>query len=194
MIHPNTTLKFINKEKGYGVFATAFIPKGTMVWVQDKLDRVFDESEVLQLGENYSELIETYCFQNAEGAYVLCWDHGRFINHSFKSNCLSTAYDFELAISDIEAGEELTDDYGYLNIKKAFKGINEGTRRKFVYPDDTLKYYKSWDKKLMSAFSKFNIVDQPLMNFLDPVTAELASRIGKGQAKMRSIKYLHYSR
>ena len=41
MIHPKTELQFINKEIGYGVVATEFIPAGTITWVLDKLDREF---------------------------------------------------------------------------------------------------------------------------------------------------------
>ena len=39
MIHPNTRLGFVNEEIGYGVFATALIPKGTIVYVKDDLER-----------------------------------------------------------------------------------------------------------------------------------------------------------
>ncbi len=45
MIHPHTEIKFINKEVGYGVVATDFIPKGTITWVLDKLDREFTQNE-----------------------------------------------------------------------------------------------------------------------------------------------------
>jgi hypothetical protein len=37
MIHPWTELRFINDSIGYGVFATQFIPKGTIVWALDDL-------------------------------------------------------------------------------------------------------------------------------------------------------------
>lgn len=37
MIHPDTEVRFINPEKGYGLVATKFIPKGTITWVQDDL-------------------------------------------------------------------------------------------------------------------------------------------------------------
>lgn len=35
MIHPDTELRFINPEIGYGVFATQFIPRGTITWVRE---------------------------------------------------------------------------------------------------------------------------------------------------------------
>jgi hypothetical protein len=41
MIHPNTELRFISPEVGYGVVAREFIPKGTITWVLDELDREF---------------------------------------------------------------------------------------------------------------------------------------------------------
>ena len=38
MIHPHTRIHFINEEMGYGVFATQFIPKGTITYVKDSLE------------------------------------------------------------------------------------------------------------------------------------------------------------
>ena len=50
MIHPNTELRFINKEVGYGVVATKPIPAGTITWVLDKLDRTFTPDEFQKYG------------------------------------------------------------------------------------------------------------------------------------------------
>lgn len=91
---------------------------------------------------------------------MLCWDNGRFVNHSFNANCLSTAYDFEIAIRDIQPGEQLTDDYGYLNITEPFRGIEENTERKIVYPDDLKNYHKEWDEKLLKVFDKIPHVNR----------------------------------
>lgn len=115
----------------------------------DKLDREFSQIDFEKMDPIYQDILETYTFRNNKGNFVLCWDNGKFINHSFNANCLTTAYDFEISIRDIHAGEQLTDDYGYLNISKPFRGVNEGTKRKVVYPDDLLKYYNVWDKKLV---------------------------------------------
>ena len=161
MIHPKTELKFISNDVGYGVVATEFIPAGTITWVLDKLDREFSPLEFQRLEPVYQNILDTYTFRNNNGNFVLCWDNARFVNHSFNSNCLTTAYDFEIAIRDIHPGEQLTDDYGYLNIMTPFRGINEGTRRKVVYPDDLLKYYKVWDKKLLNVFDRIPVLEQP---------------------------------
>lgn len=156
-------LKYISPEKGFGVVATSFIPKGTITWVLDSLDMILEQDYLDTLDHIYKEPLETYCFRDSLGNSILCWDHGRYVNHSFKSNCMTTAYDFEIAIKDIEEGEELTDDYGYLNIDKPFRPIDEKTKRKVVYPDDINKYYQIWDKKIAAIFPLLTEVEQPLL-------------------------------
>ncbi|NNE36124.1 MAG: SET domain-containing protein-lysine N-methyltransferase, partial [Rhodothermales bacterium] len=46
MLHPDTELRFISDDVGYGVVATQPIPKGTITWVHDDLDRTFSLAEV----------------------------------------------------------------------------------------------------------------------------------------------------
>ena len=188
MIHPKTELKWISDKIGYGVVAMEFIPAGTITWVLDELDRQFTPTQVEKMAPLYQNILETYSYRNNKGNLVLCWDYGRYVNHSFKSNCLTTAYDFEIAIRDIQAGEELTDDYGYLNIQEPFKGVDEGTRRKTVYPDDLLKHYKSWDKKLLQNFPKIIQVAQPLKDLISPKLWNEIEKIAHGNKEMKSIK------
>lgn len=187
MIHPDTELRFISPEVGYGVVAKKFIPKGTITWALDELDREFTPKQFHEMDETYKELIEFYSFRNNLGNYVLCWDNARFVNHSFNSNCLTTAYDFEIAIRDIHPGEQLTDDYGYLNISEPFRGIDEGTKRKVVYPDDLLRYAPVWDKKLISGLQHFNEVNQPLKKFLKSSVVQKIEKIVNGESEMDSI-------
>lgn len=187
MIHPHTELKFINNEVGYGVVAKQFIPAGTITWVLDKLDREFSPLEFQQMEPIYQEILDTYTFRNNNGNLILCWDNGRYVNHSFNSNCLTTAYDFEIAIRDIQPGEQLTDDYGYLNISAPFRGINEGTKRKIVYPNDLTKYYKTWDNKIKKVFPKITKVDQPLRQVLSEETWSKIDNIINGKEPLESI-------
>jgi len=187
MIHPHTTLKLISPEIGYGVVATEFIPAGTITWVLDKLDREFSPLEFQEMDPIYQHILDTYTYRNNKGNMVLCWDHGRYVNHSFNSNCLTTAYDFEIAIRDIAPGEQLTDDYGYLNISAPFRGIDEGTRRKVVYPDDLLKYYKVWDKKIQKVFGKITKVAQPLESLVPAAIWKEIHGIVEDGKEMKSI-------
>lgn len=192
MIHPNTELRFINDEIGYGVVATRFIPKGTITWVLDKLDREFTPAEIQSFEPIYQEILETYTYKNNKGNHVLCWDLGRFVNHSFNSNCLTTAYDLEIAIRDIQPGEQLTDDYGYLNINKPFRAASEGTKRKVVYPDDLKRYYKVWDKKLMAVLKYLPKVEQPLMSLVPKSTQAELEEISKQPERMTSVITCYY--
>ena len=192
MIHPKTELKFISKEIGYGVVATEFIPAGTITWALDDLDREFTPSKLKRMNPLYQNILETYCYRNNKGNFSLCWDYGRYVNHSFKSNCISTAYDFEIAIRDIQPGEELTDDYGYLNVSEPFKGIDEGTRRKTVYPDDLLNHSEVWDKKLIKRFPNIIKVEQPLKSLITPKLWNEITAIAEGKKEMKSIKENYY--
>ena len=192
MIHPDTELRFINKELGYGVVATKFIPAGTITWVLDKLDRTFTPDEFQHMELLYQNILDTYTYRNNLGNLVLCWDNGRFVNHSFNSNCLTTAYDFEIAIRDIEIGEQLTDDYGYLNITSPFRGIDEGTERKVVYPDDLKHYYKEWDDKIQKVFPKITSLNQPLKPLLSKDLWLKIKAIIAGRASLDSILSNYY--
>jgi len=193
MIHPKTELKFINNDIGYGVIATEFIPAGTITWALDKLDREFSPLDFQTMDSIYQDILDTYTFRNNNGNLVLCWDNGRFVNHSFNSNCLSTAYDFEIAIRDIHPGEQLTDDYGYLNVSKPFRGIDEGTKRKVVYPDDLLKYSKIWDKKLLRVFYKIPKLHQPLKQLISEEIWNEIIAVSEKKKEMESIIKNFYS-
>ena len=193
MIHPKTELKFINNEIGYGVVATDFIPAGTITWVLDKLDREFSPMDFQEMEPIYQNILDTYTFRNNNGNFVLCWDNGRFVNHSFNSNCLSTAYDFEIAIRDIHPGEQLTDDYGYLNIVLPFEAIDEGTERKVVYPDDLTRHHQEWDEKLKSVFHLIPKLNQPLKELISQETWDKVVEVANGKEEMKSIYNCFYN-
>lgn len=162
MLHPNTELAYLGPEIGHGVFATARIPRGTITWVQDPLDQVIDLSTHPQYA-SYPPVLERYSFRNARGQYVLCWDYGRFVNHSCEANCLSPGLDFEIAVRDIEAGEQLTNDYGSLNLEFEMDCCCGSSRcRSKTTPDDFELYADHWDQALGAAFFDIERVDQPL--------------------------------
>lgn len=194
MIHPHTELRFISDDIGYGVVATQFIPKGTITWAYDKFDRSFALDQVEQMDKVYQDIINKYSYRDNKGNYVLCWDNSRFVNHSFHSNCISTAYNFELAVRDIYPGEELTDDYGYLNCLEPFECLPEkNTVRTHVMPDDLLHFYKEWDDKLISAFHYFNKVNQPLAFLIENNYRHKVAAVASGVDLMDSILNCYYS-
>ncbi len=187
MIHPHTELRFIDDAIGFGVFATAPIPRGTVVWVRDPLDRELPPDEVARLPRPVLERAEKYCYRNRLGHYILCWDHTRFVNHSFTANCVTTPYHLEIAVRDIAAGEQITNDYGTLNIVEPFEAFDEGHHRTVIYPDDLAKYHAEWDAALANAFPALAEVEQPLRNLIDDSTWQTCLRVAQGIEPMRSI-------
>ena len=185
MIHPKTELRFISEEIGYGVVATSFIPKGTITWIGDALDQVFTPVEVARLHPVLRDVVDTYAYRDNEGNFVLCWDHSRFVNHSYHSNCISTAYNFELAVRDIYPGEEITNDYGYLNLTEPFDALPEaGSERKRIMPDDLVYYHPVWDLQLIEAFKYFNKVPQPLRKFIETRYEHKVKLVAEGKVEM----------
>jgi hypothetical protein len=187
MIHPDTEIRFINDIIGYGVVAKKLIPKGTITWVQDDLDQIFTPKRARQLSPLMQDYLETYCFTNGDGNKVLCWDNAKFVNHSFNSSCMSTAYDFEIAVRDIHPGEQLTDDYGYLNVSEPFEVVDEGTERKIVYPDDILHFHPKWDQMVKDCFWDIKNVRQPLQKFIPEETLAAFRNAMSGNAELRSL-------
>jgi uncharacterized protein len=193
MIHPDTELKFISPEIGYGVVATKFIPRGTITWIYDPLDQVFTPEEAEQMPVLFKEKLFIYSYRDYDGNFVLCWDNSRFVNHSFHSSCMSTAYNFEIAVRDIHPGEELTDDYGYLNVTEPFVCLPErGTSRTMVMPDDLLHFHEQWDEQLKVAFKDFDKVPQPFLEYIEERHKEKVHAVAAGAAEMDSILNCYY--
>lgn len=116
MLHPATKLRSLGDSLGTAVVASQDIPKGTIVWVQDPLDRVLDTETVASFPPLLLAAAKNHGYFDREGRIVLCWDHARYVNHSCEPNCLSPGLGFELAVRDIARGEALTNDYLSLNL------------------------------------------------------------------------------
>ncbi len=180
MIHPSTELRFINPLIGFGVVATARIPRGTITWARDPLDRAMTSSEVERLGELFRAQLDKYSFIDGEGRHVLCWDIARYVNHSCDPVCLAPGFDFEIAVRDIEPGEQLCDDYGTLNPLEPFEcGCGMPQCRKMVRPDDHVRLADTWDQQVRLAFPSIPLVDQPLWPLVND-TPGLASALSGG--------------
>lgn len=188
MMHPDTEIRYVSEEIGVGVFATKLIPKGTIVWIKDDLDIIFDEEFIDSLDENRKNFIYKYAYEDNDGEYVLCWDHARFVNHSFNPNCVDTAYDFELAVRDIHPGEQLTADYGALGDDEEFECMpEEGTARTKVTANDYLIYYAEWDAMAKEAFKYFKDVEQPLKHLMNKQFIDKVNAIANGTEPLDSI-------
>lgn len=168
MTHPDTELRFVSDEVGYGVVANAFIPSGTVVWVRDDLDLCFTQEQVERLAPHYRAIVHKYAYVDVAGVHVLCWDFARYFNHSCDSSCLGGASDFEIAVHDLHPGDELTDDYATFNLEspEAFECRCGSPRcRGTVSPVDALRLRDGWAQTFQAALALAPAVAQPLSPF-----------------------------
>ncbi len=95
---------------GLGVFATAPIPAGTETWRLSRWDQQLTPEELAEMAPAARAAIAHHLYFHA-GRWVLCFDHGRFMNHSATPNTDCRSPLVNIALRDIDAGEELTCDY-----------------------------------------------------------------------------------
>ncbi|MCD9022035.1 SET domain-containing protein [Cohnella silvisoli] len=195
MMHPHTELRYIDEKIGFGVFATQFIPKGTLTWALDDLDQILEPEVVDALDEDRKKLVLKYSYRNQNGKFILCWDNGRYVNHSFHANCIGTAYEVEIAVRDIYPGEQLTDDYGSLNVDEPFDCLpEEGTDRSKVMPGDLLQYAEVWDAQAIDAFKQYDKVEQPLAHLIRPEFKDKMEIAAKQHKLVDSIRAIYFDR
>lgn len=193
MLHPNTVLRFISDEMGYGVFATRRLEMGTIVYARDGLEIEIPPGHQLLQDERYAGIIEKYSYIEPSGDRVLSWDISRFVNHSCAPNILSTGYGFEIAIRDIEVGEEVCDDYGLLNIERPMPCLCGASEcRSQILPDDLLRHARQWNTQLKPALTKVLKVEQPLWDYLEKST-QSALKAGKRHSSVAGLYYKHHA-
>ena len=166
MIHPSSELRFISAEIGYGVFATEFIPRGTFLWVLDAFDRILSATEREALPPLLRQQVDRYAYQAADGDFVFCWDFGRYMNHSCAPASRGVGDAFEIAVRDIQPGEELTCEYGTLNLVQPMAcRCGALSCRGEIRRDDAERYYERWDAEARAAFELAGTVAQPLLPY-----------------------------
>lgn len=182
MIHPATELRFVNPTIGYGVFATAHIPAGTIVYVQDRLELVIRPDDAIRQDAAYKNVIDKYSFQDEAGNYVVSWDFAKYVNHCCHSNALSTGYGFEIAIRDILPGEEITDEYALFCWYEMPLVCHHTDCRQRMCPNDVQVYGRSWDALVRQSLEHLLHVPQPLLPYLDTQThTDLMAYLSTGQ-------------
>lgn len=191
MIHPATELRLVNPHVGYGVFASRLIPKGSLVYVQDPLDIQITPEQYQGLDETSRQLAEKYSFIDAHGNRILSWDGAKYVNHSCSPNTMSTAWGFEVALRDIQPGEEITDEYGLFNLEWEMDCCCGHERcRGTIRPGDAWNHYRLWDKSIRAAIAAIPKVEQPLLACLDALTRNSLEQHLSGKTRYRSVRHL----
>ena len=126
---------------GRGLFATAPIKKGTPIWVfqgpgkiltgltgEEARNKVLTPGELEEIGRKDPEKIKEILWGGylhvPTNNFIVLVDGGQFTNHSNNPNCGGQWADTpqgesSVAIRDIAAGEEITDDYGVFGETRA---------------------------------------------------------------------------
>jgi uncharacterized protein len=193
MIHPHIRIEHVNDKMGYGVFATQFIPKGTIVYAKDCLEIEIKEKDFKKYEPALKEQIEKYSYTDERGIRVISWDLGKYVNHCCDSNTLSTSYGFDIAVRDINEGDEMTCDYAMLNVLDEMTLLCDrpgcrGTLR----PSDFESCYSKWDEKIKPALINFFSVKQPLISFVGQEKINEVSAFLESTKKYKSVSALRY--
>ncbi len=191
MIHPSTELRLVNPHVGYGVFTSRLIPKGSLVFVQDPLDIELTPEQYQSLDETSRQMAEKYSYIDARGNRILSWDAGKYVNHSCNPNTMSTAWGFEVALRDIEPGEEITDEYSLFNLEWEMDCCcGHSACRGKIRPGDAWMHYRLWDRSIRSAMAAISSVEQPLISCLDSLTRSSLDQYLAGSIRYRSVRTL----
>lgn len=195
MMHPDTELRFVSPEIGFGVFATRHIPAGTITYAQDSLDIEIDADRYAALDPLQKQTVDRYAFIDPEGNRVLCWDHAKYVNHCCHANTISTGYGFEIAISDIMPGEQVTDDYGLFNLPYDMEVMcTKMDCRKTISGKDIARYYSGWDARIIESLKVADKVPQALLPYLDQEVRESVFSYIAGEAEYISVLQTQYQK
>ena len=167
MIHPATSVRTVSPVVGDGVFATEFIPKGTLVWVLCRFDRIIDRRLMSDWPERVSKAADRFGYIDALGRLVVCWNHARMVNHCCDPTGIGVGNGFEIARRDIHPGDQLTCDYGLLNMTESLVCACGATAcRGVINAEGADRMEESWDAWAQDAFAAALTVDQPLLPFV----------------------------
>ena len=193
MIHPHTEIKQISENIGVGVLATRLIPEGTIVFALDPLDIVLEPTNPIVMDPRHAAYVERYSFRDEKGRRVLSADHAKYVNHHCNPSTMSTAWGFDIAVRDIQPGEELTCEYGLLNIEEPMAcDCGDPACRKTIDPNDYLVMGKTWNQRIRKAMKNFSQVEQPLMFLLSPEVLRQAQDFaakGTGYKKVENMVF-----
>lgn len=195
MIHPFTELRFIGEPVGYGVFATEWIPEGTILYVKDALEIEVSPETLPTHTPEMQAVIEKYSYIDERGYRIISWDFAKYVNHCCRCNSMSTGYGFEIALRDIAPGEEITDEYGLFNLTQEMQLLCPNSDcRCVIRPGDFEQYGHAWDERVRASLPRVFEVAQALLPFVAPEAREALDAYRTDPAQYRSVFALRYRR
>ncbi len=195
MIHPSTEIKKVNEIVGYGLFASEFIPEGTIVYVKDSLELEITQTEFENLATVLKESIDKYSYIDEKGSRIVSWDLGKYVNHCCNCNTISTGYGFEIAIRDIQKGEQITDEYGIFNVPHEIPlNCSFSDCRGKVCEADFDNNYQKWDEKIKKSIFKIFSVSQPLFSIIEQDVQQELKSLMQNPIEYKSVHVLKYNK
>jgi len=177
MLHPFTELRPVDDDIGVGVFVTRFIERGTVVWVQDIRDQVVPMAHYERLGKTQRDILDKYAYEDSWGNLVLCWDIARYMNHSCSPATLSLGEYCEIAARDLHPGDELTCEYGFLNLDAPMPcHCGSPNCRAIITPDDYAEFGELWELAVRELLPHVSRAEQPLWALVEALHEDRAIR------------------
>lgn len=97
--------------QGRGLFASAPIPKGTVVWHPCTSCRVVNGPATAELADSERAWLDEFGYRLVDQGIILPCPTAYLMNHSCEANVLDFGLDFGLAVRDIAADEEVLCDF-----------------------------------------------------------------------------------
>ncbi|MDO9068653.1 MAG: SET domain-containing protein, partial [Deltaproteobacteria bacterium] len=99
------------KNKGQGLFAKEFIPRGTIVFFECHNCKATSKVVFQKLSSAQKEKLLFHAYTVKDGSVVMPCGDSKYMNHCCDSNILDTGKGYDIAVRDIKKGEEATYDY-----------------------------------------------------------------------------------
>lgn len=115
MLHPHIEVRGSDIE-GRGLFATAPIKKGELIWRKEAGEKYYTQAEIAGLSPAERNNFYRYCYQAGPDQFYgtpdgKAGDDADYMNHSCDPNTWFEADGSMTALRDIAAGDEITYDY-----------------------------------------------------------------------------------
>jgi len=186
-----------SKIDGMGIFAGEFVPEGTIIYYHSNEDNYLLKTEFLSLSDDEKEKIYKFGVEDEAGNWVVTDGDA---NHSCDANILSLFVDgiyCDIAAKDIQAGEEITIDYGlfYSSFQWTMMCKCSSPHCRGVVGSGLLvdsQTQEMWRSRISRAAGHIFDVRQPLFSRGDECAMRLASAI-RSKRDPKIFPYIKFS-
>ncbi len=162
--------------KGKGLFAKAFIPKGTIIGFECDKCEVLTGIDPERMSQKEKDDLFLRAYRKEDGSFVAPCGVVKYINHSCDANILDSGRGFDLAVRDIQKGEEATFDYrGFYDdlSMPCHCGSNHCCKIVTCVHPVPGKLARFWSERVTAALKAINKVPQPLKEDLKQIAVFL---------------------